>query len=133
MFIALIQRQGVDLLVDDEVDHCAEEVDLRVEEEFDLLQGGHILEGVVENDVVMSLQRIGWERENLRGFGGEQVLLENCNKLCLAINRLLAFRLSHLLPVFSLLLAFHLRFIHLLHLVELLFQLEPLHRLLVIG
>ena len=123
MCIAIIQRQEVELLEEEEVDHRAEEVDLRVEEEIDLLQGGHILGGVVDNDVVMSLQRIGWEQENLQGFGGEQVLPEIFPKLFLAINLLLAI---HLLLAFHLHL-FHLHLCHLLHLVALHLQLELLY------
>ena len=107
MCIATIQHQEVDLVDEDVVGQRAEEVDLRVEEEIDLLQGGHILGDVIGNDVVMSLQRIGWEQENLRGFGGEQVLPGTFLKLFLAINRLLASHLFHLLLAFNLLLAFH--------------------------
>ena len=73
MFIVQIRLQEVDLLAEDGVDQIEGRGVDRLQEGGNEILEDHVLDVVIDIDVVMILLMVGLVRENPLLFGGEQV------------------------------------------------------------
>ena len=73
MFIVQIRLQEVDLLAEDGVDQIEGRGVDRLQEGGNEILEDHVLDVVIDIDVVMILLMVGLVRENPLPFGGEQV------------------------------------------------------------